>query len=83
MPIKQCYFVVQEGGSSNELYLHTFNQRRNAQRYRHSCSKAAYRTSPIGRLPVILLDALSQLGDTELFEALFTLHDAIQEVDYP
>jgi hypothetical protein len=78
---KLVYYVVQEGGTSQELYLHSFNQKREAERYQRSCANGAYRSSEVGRLPARVIDVLKQLGDEELFDVMFELTDAAQEVN--
>lgn len=78
---KTVYFIVQEGGSSGELYLHTFNQARAAERHRRDCAEGAYRTSPVGTLPTKVADALQAIGDPELFDAVLTLAAAAENVE--
>ena len=40
------YLVIQEGGSSSELYIHTYDARKDAEAGRSSCEEGgAYRTS--------------------------------------
>ena len=41
----QAFLVVQEGGSSTELYVHSFDTDKDAQAFRASCGGAAYRTT--------------------------------------
>jgi hypothetical protein len=51
MPKKQTYMVVQQGGSSSELYLHASGSRRDAENFRKDCEKAAYQTSEVFTAP--------------------------------
>lgn len=60
--------VVQEGGSTGEFYAHAFGARRDADRFRRSCARAAYRaTSPVEVPACTDMDALqavlSAVGD--------------------
>jgi hypothetical protein len=45
------YAVVQEGGTSQEVYLHVSSTRANAEAFREECADAAYRTSEILSVP--------------------------------
>lgn len=84
MPRSQdAYFIVQEGGSSSERYLHTFNRLRDAERHRRSCAMAAYRTSEVMVAPKQILDALSALDGPDLWDTIHALANASDEVDYP
>lgn len=51
------YLVVQEGGSSTEIYCQEFDILSEAQEYRLECERSAYRTSPIINIPRTLADA--------------------------
>jgi len=51
-----CFVVIQEGGSSGELYLNTYNTVQDATDFRRSCATAAYRTSEPIEVPVSLAD---------------------------
>ena len=51
------YLVVQEGGSSNELYAHVFENSGDAQDYRaSSADEGSYRTSAPIKVPQSLVD---------------------------
>jgi hypothetical protein len=53
----KVFVVVQEGGSSAELYVHQFDQAEDAQQYRvDSWTDGAYRTSPVVEVPRNLAD---------------------------
>ena len=68
-PGPKVFMVVQEGGSSSELYVHLFNTHQDAVDYRVDCADdGAYRTTPVVELPDKLAAAL--LSDSEL-EASF------------
>lgn len=52
---KEVYVLVQEGGSSIELYLHAHETRALAQSDRAACAdEGAYRTSPVVEVPASL-----------------------------
>jgi hypothetical protein len=50
------FILIQEGGSSQELYLHTHNTMEEAKRDRISCAEASYSTSPVLEVPKSLAD---------------------------
>lgn len=64
---EMVYCYVQEGGSSTEIYLHTFDTLADAEDGRIECAASAYRTSNIVEVP-------KKLADQEGF------HDTIQEI---
>lgn len=76
--LKPAYAVVQEGGSSMELYLHSWPSRGEATFDRKDCAKAAYRTSPVIKLPA----AAAALGEG-FYEAAEELIQATKELSYP
>lgn len=44
---KEIFLVIQEGGSSLELYLHSFDTVEQAENYRTECdTEGGYRTTP-------------------------------------
>jgi len=51
------WLVVQEGGSSTELYVHVSRERSEAEAFRASASEAAYRTSPVLEVPACIAEA--------------------------
>ena len=53
---RAVYLIVQEGGTTGELYVHTHNNRRSAEKDRVSCAGAGYRTTPVIRVPRALAD---------------------------
>lgn len=53
--LKPHYLVIQEGGSSSELYVHLHDTERSAKNDRKRCSnRGAYRTSPVVEIPPCL-----------------------------
>lgn len=73
------YFVVQEGGSSTELYVHGFDAAQDAQDYRKSCHHdGSYRTSSVVEVPRAMAD--SHPGAVEALQALVM---AGSDLDYP
>lgn len=72
------YLVVQEGGSSTEIYTHGFNTEADADAYRASCSNdGSYRTSEPIAVPLSLMDhpAFGQVAEQIAAGAI--------NVDYP
>lgn len=55
-----AYLVVQEGGSSMEIYVHSSPTEEEAEEFRVSCARGAYRTSPVIEVP----SELAALGET-------------------
>ncbi len=51
---KDILLVLQQGGSSREVYLHTFDTKKQADDYRDECEKASYATSEPVSIPVDL-----------------------------
>lgn len=49
---KTILLVIQRGGSTKEMYLHTFNTKKEVSAYMRNCTKAAYRTSPGIEIPI-------------------------------
>lgn len=49
---KMVLLVVQQGGSTKEMYLHTFNEKKDVRNYKRSCDRASYNTSPAISVPV-------------------------------
>lgn len=52
----QVFVVVQEGGSSTEIYAAAFDTEDDAKAYRDSCEEGAYRTSKPVPVPRSLAD---------------------------
>lgn len=68
--------LVQEGGSSGELYLHAWDTNEEAEQDRIDCSNGAYRTSPILCVPVSLAD------HPAFVETVYSLLGLIADLDY-
>jgi len=74
---KPAYVVIQEGGSSSELYVHSHESAEDAEDDRVSCSaNGAYRTSPVLELPA----ALAQHGEV-IYEFLEDFLKASRELE--
>jgi len=71
------YVLVQEGGASDELYIHAHPSPGEAEDDRHSCAEAAYRTSDILSVPRSLAD---QPGFYEILEDVLR---ASNSLSYP
>ncbi|QYY33702.1 hypothetical protein K2O51_31140 (plasmid) [Cupriavidus pinatubonensis] len=71
------FVVIQEGGTSTELHLHSFNTAADAEQYRVGCvSDGAYRTSPCIQI------APSLANHPQFYEIAGQLIQAITEIDY-
>ncbi|TXH16597.1 MAG: hypothetical protein E6R03_05215 [Hyphomicrobiaceae bacterium] len=71
---KHGYIVIQQGGSSSELYLHAFDTLSEVRQYRKSCDNAAYETSEPVEVPLRLLD------DKEFVDIAEAIVDACREL---
>lgn len=64
---KKLYLVIQQGGSSRELYVHAHGTLTEARKDRKSCEGASYQTTePIevpATLATILLSNMDACGD--------------------
>ena len=56
MSAATCFVVIQEGGSTGELYLNAYDTIEEAESFRRSCAEAAYQTSEPLEVPVDLAD---------------------------
>jgi hypothetical protein len=74
---KECYLVVQEGGSSTEIYFQVFETPEDADQYRDSCEQAAYLTSK----PVLVAENL--VLHPKFFEFVGAALSATASFDYP
>ena len=68
---KTMLVVVQEGGSTGELYAHGFTRRREADRFRRSCARASYRATEPVEVPAgtdigALQAVLTAVGDEQM-----------------
>lgn len=72
-----AFAVVQEGGSSSELYISSWPSREEAEAFRVDCATdGAYRTSPVVEIPA----AAAAMGEL-LYEAAGDLLDASHELE--
>ena len=80
---RNIFLVVQEGGSSTEMYVHTHDTKRQARADRRSCAKAAYRTSEPIKVPEVLTRILNDFpgAEVEFYEVLKTVLTA--DLNYP
>lgn len=60
---KEVFLVVQQGGASNEFYVHTFDSREEADAYREDAADAAYNTSEPIVVPVGIEKYLQTVDD--------------------
>ena len=67
MPKKQThgYVVVQQGGASNEVYVHAFDTAKQASNYRRSCTRATYNSSPAIKVPIALINTAKEVAVLE------------------
>jgi uncharacterized membrane protein len=67
MSTKKLYLVIQQGGSSREMYVHAHGTLTEARKDRKSCEKASYQTTePIlvpAALATVLLSNMDACGD--------------------
>ena len=84
------YLIIQEGGTSHELYLHAHSTAEEAEEDRVSCARAAYSTSPVIKIPGVLAslgeqfygvveEVLSNLGLLDMPEVPTDSEDAEDE----
>lgn len=74
----KCFLVIQEGGTSDELYAHGFDTRAAARRYRRNCeTDGAYRTSEVLEVPRTLMD------HPDFMEVAEAIAGASISVDFP
>jgi hypothetical protein len=72
------YLVIQEGGTSAELYVHSSYSEADAQEYRLDCvSNGAYRTSPCIEVPASLAN------HPQFYDIAEQLVRATTEIDFP
>jgi hypothetical protein len=49
--------VIQQGGSSSEVYLHAFDNEEEVEAYRKGCAEAAYEVSETFKVPESIIAA--------------------------
>lgn len=75
---KPGFLVVQEGGSSTEMYAHGFEKLSHAEKYRKDCEKeGSYRTSVPVEIPAHFA------GDPAFYAVVEEILKASLDVDYP
>lgn len=75
-PGDNAFLVVQEGGTSDELYVHAFASTEEAEAHRVDCATGgAYRTSPIVAVP------RSVAGEKAFIEALEKILQSLSELE--
>lgn len=76
---KKVYVLVQEGGSSSELYLHAWETGEDAEQDRVNCARnGAYRTSPVIEVPAALAD---QEGFYDIVEEILRAATRLEYAD--
>jgi hypothetical protein len=73
-----AYVLIQEGGSSLELYVHAYHSVEEAEQGRIGCAEGAYRTSPVLEVPA----ELAGHGET-LYSFLEDFVRLVLNIDYP
>lgn len=77
---QQVYLVIQEGGSSTELYLRAHASRELAEEDRIRCAAGAFRTSPVVAIPRAVADTP---GFLEAVEMALLAHQGLEMADTP
>lgn len=72
LDLNRGFAVIQQGGSSEELYLHISTTEHDAEAFLRSCEDAAYATSGVIEVPRSLM-ALSPHTRSEVYEFIDTL----------
>lgn len=72
LDLDRGFAVIQQGGSSEELYLHISNTEEDAEAFRRSCEDAAYATSCVVEVPRSLM-ALTPHTRSEVYAFIDTL----------
>lgn len=83
--MKEIYLVFQEGGSSTELYWHSFDIAWSAKACREDAAKNSYRTSKVIETNIYVERLLSTcpMPLKDLLAHLRELVDIADEVGYP
>jgi len=73
--VKNIVLVIQEGGSSTEMYVHAHENIRQANADRKSCAKGSYRTSEPIKVPEALSRVLQDFpgAEVEFYQLLETV----------
>lgn len=75
---QEAYVLIQEGGSSDELYLHAHTSMAEAEADRQSCAQGAYRTTPA----IAVNGMLAAMGEP-FYEAIEAVLSSRDDLDYP
>jgi hypothetical protein len=59
------YVVVQQGGASNEVYVHAFDTSKDAGNYRRSCKRSSYACSESIKVPVAVISTATEVAALE------------------
>jgi hypothetical protein len=78
---KPAFYIVQEGGSSEELYVHGFDSSKDAEAHRVSCSKSSYRTTEVVEVPGAVANCDGNF-DQALADVLKSM-SSLESVDVP
>ena len=73
--LKKLFLVIQEGGSTGEVYLHPHGSVEEAKDDMESCNEAAYRTVGPIEVPPALTKLL--LGDAKAEEEFYTIAETL------
>nr|WP_280971433.1 hypothetical protein [Cupriavidus gilardii]WDE72672.1 hypothetical protein [Cupriavidus gilardii] len=76
-PAPSHFVLVQEGGSTGELYIHGHTTRQDAERDRIECAAGAYRTTPLTEVPGDLAT------HPKFYDVLEAVVDSMGDLDYP
>ena len=61
---KKVYIVIQEGGSSTELYANAFDSAEEARNFREACSHdGGYATTPPVEVPEAMANFVDEIGE--------------------
>lgn len=81
--VKKIVLIIQEGGSSTEMYVHAHENLKQARADRRSCARAAYRTSEPIKVPEALSRVLQDFPGAEV-EFYKVLEDVLKaRLSYP
>lgn len=69
---KEVFLVVQQGGTSRELYFNTYDQLSDAEDFRASAAESSYNTTPPIKVPAGIEAYLAHIE---------TITDAVLELD--
>lgn len=76
--VKPAFVVIQEGGTSEELYVHAHDTEDAAQADRIECAAGSYRTTE----PVQIPAELAKLGEV-FYSTVEAILESLNTLDYP